>query len=144
MLTMNTDGVIYMGSYSKVLTPSIRLGYVVAPRPLIGKLEQAKQAADLHTAQITQMVVYEVVKDGFLKTHIPTIRALYAQQCQTMLDALAKYFPNSASLTRPQGGKIKWVSQPKHIDSMQLLQEAIAEKDEFVTSAPIYANFSVV
>jgi len=140
MLTMNPDGVIYMGSFSKVLTPGIRLGYVVAPRPLIGKLEQAKQAADLHTAQITQMVVYEVVKDGFLKTHIPTIRALYAQQCQTMLDALAKYFPNSASWTRPQGGMFIWVSLPKHIDSMQLLQEAIAEKVAFVPGAPFYAN----
>ncbi|MEO8170989.1 MAG: PLP-dependent aminotransferase family protein, partial [Oxalobacteraceae bacterium] len=66
MLTMNPNGVIYMGSFSKVLTPGIRLGYVVAPLPLLRRLELAKQAADLHTAQLTQMVVYEVVKDGFL------------------------------------------------------------------------------
>ena len=58
MLTMNPSGVIYMGSFSKVLTPGIRLGYVVGPTPLIRKLEQAKQAADLHTSQLTQMVVY--------------------------------------------------------------------------------------
>ncbi len=79
MLGMNPDGVIYMGSFSKVLTPGIRLGYVVAPLPLAQKLEQAKQAADLHTAQLTQMVVHEVIKDGFLEQHIPTIRNLYAR-----------------------------------------------------------------
>ena len=79
MLNMNPDGVIYMGSFSKVLTPGIRLGYVVAPLPLVRRLELAKQAADLHTAQLTQMVVHEVIKDGFLDRHIPTIRTLYAQ-----------------------------------------------------------------
>ena len=63
MVAMNPDGVIYMGSFSKVLTPGIRLGYVCAPLPLVRRLELAKQAADLHTAQITQMVVHEVIKD---------------------------------------------------------------------------------
>ena len=63
MVAMNPDGVIYMGSFSKVLTPGIRLGYVCAPLPLVRRLELAKQAADLHTAQLTQMVVHEVVKD---------------------------------------------------------------------------------
>jgi 2-aminoadipate transaminase len=77
MVAMNPDGVIYMGSFSKVLTPGIRLGYVCAPLPLVRRLELAKQAADLHTAQLTQMVVHEVVKDGFLDQHIPTIRKLY-------------------------------------------------------------------
>ena len=71
MVAMNPEGVIYMGSFSKVLTPGIRLGYVVAPLPLVRRLELAKQAADLHTSQLTQMVVYEVIKDGFLQRHIP-------------------------------------------------------------------------
>jgi 2-aminoadipate transaminase len=140
LLTMNPGGVIYMGSFSKVLTPGIRLGYVVAPLPLIGKLEQAKQATDLHTAQITQMVVHEVVKDGFLNDHIPTIRKLYAAQCQVMLDALAQYFPAGASWTRPQGGMFIWVTLPAHIDSMRLLEQAVAENVAFVPGAPFYAN----
>lgn len=140
MLTMNPGGVIYMGSFSKVLTPGIRLGYVVAPQPLVRKLEQAKQATDLHTAQLTQMVVYEAVKDGFLQEHIPTIRTLYANQCQAMLDALAEFFPQSASWTRPEGGMFIWVTLPKHIDSMQLLDEAIEHKVAFVPGAPFYAN----
>ncbi len=140
MLTMNPGGVVYMGSFSKVLTPGIRLGYVVAPQPLVRKLEQAKQATDLHTAQLTQMVVHEVVKDGFLQQHIPTIRQLYADQCQAMLAALTEFFPSSASWTRPEGGMFIWVTLPKHIDCMQLLDEAIAEHVAFVPGAPFYAN----
>ncbi|HEY4318134.1 MAG TPA: PLP-dependent aminotransferase family protein [Herbaspirillum sp.] len=140
MLTMNPGGVIYMGSFSKVLTPGIRLGYVVAPTALIQKLEQAKQAADLHTAQLTQMVVYEAVKDGFLQTHIPTIRKLYADQCQVMLDALQAYFPAGTSWTRPEGGMFIWVTLPAHIDTMQLLSEAVAAKVAFVPGAPFYAD----
>ncbi|HJV80715.1 PLP-dependent aminotransferase family protein [Noviherbaspirillum sp.] len=140
MVTMNPDGVIYMGSFSKVLTPGIRLGYVVAPVPLIRKLEQAKQAADLHTAQLTQMVVHEVVKDGFLTDHIPTIRKLYSDQCDAMLAALAEFFPSSVTWTKPEGGMFIWVTLPKHIDSMKLLDEAIAEHVAFVPGAPFYAN----
>lgn len=140
MLSMNPNGVIYMGSFSKVLTPGIRLGYVVAPLPLVRKLEQAKQAADLHTAQLTQMVVHEVVKDGFLTEHIPTIRKLYADQCQVMLDALAEFFPSSATWTKPEGGMFIWVKLPPQIDSMKLLDEAIAQNVAFVPGAPFYAN----
>ena len=140
MLNMNPDGVIYMGSFSKVLTPGIRLGYVVAPLPLVRRLELAKQAADLHTAQLTQMVVYEVIKDGFLDTHIPSIRTLYANQCQVMLDAMAETFPSGVTWTKPEGGMFIWVTLPKHIDAMKLLDAAIAAKVAFVPGAPFYAN----
>ena len=140
MLNMNPDGVIYMGSFSKVLTPGIRLGYVVAPLPLVRRLELAKQAADLHTAQLTQMVVYEVIKDGFLDTHIPSIRTLYANQCQVMLDAMAEHFPAGVEWTRPEGGMFIWVTLPKHIDAMALLDQALAAKVAFVPGAPFYAN----
>ena len=140
MLNMNPDGVIYMGSFSKVLTPGIRLGYVVAPLPLTRRLEMAKQAADLHTSTLTQMVVYEVVKDGFLDQHIPKIRTLYANQCQAMLDALDAHFPASVSWTRPEGGMLIWVTLPRHINAMQLLDQAIAAKVAFVPGASFYAN----
>jgi len=140
MLNMNPGGVIYMGSFSKVLTPGIRLGYVVAPRALIAKMEQAKQATDLHTAQLTQMVVYEAIKDGFLDSHIPTIRKLYADQCQAMLDALQAYFPAGTSWTKPEGGMFIWVTLPEHIDSADLLKEAVEQLVAFVPGAPFYAN----
>jgi 2-aminoadipate transaminase len=140
MLNMNPGGVIYMGSFSKVLTPGIRLGYVVAPLPLVRRLELAKQAADLHTAQLTQMVVHEVIKDGFLERHIPTIRTLYANQCQAMLDAMAACFPAGVHWTRPEGGMFIWVTLPKHIDAMKLLDQALAARVAFVPGAPFYAN----
>ncbi|MFZ3000431.1 MAG: PLP-dependent aminotransferase family protein [Undibacterium umbellatum] len=140
MLNMNPAGVIYMGSFSKVLTPGIRLGYVVGPTPLIRKLEQAKQAADLHTAQLTQMVVYEVIKDGFLSEHIPTIRTLYAKQCNAMLEAMSKHFPESVRWTKPEGGMFIWVTLPEHMDSKQLLDEAIQQNVAFVPGGPFYAN----
>ncbi|MRX11340.1 aminotransferase class I/II-fold pyridoxal phosphate-dependent enzyme [Pseudoduganella sp. FT25W] len=140
MVAMNPDGVIYMGSFSKVLTPGIRLGYVVAPLPLARRLELAKQAADLHTSQLTQMVVHEVIKDGFLEQHIPKIRALYGDQCQVMLDAMAQHFPAGVEWTKPEGGMFIWVTLPKHIDAMKLLDEAIAQKVAFVPGSPFYAN----
>lgn len=140
MVAMNPDGVIYMGSFSKVLTPGIRLGYVVAPLPLVRRLELAKQAADLHTSQLTQMVVHEVIKDGFLQQHIPKIRSLYGNQCQAMLDALTEFFPAGVEWTKPEGGMFIWVTLPKHIDAIKLLDEAIAQKVAFVPGAPFYAN----
>ena len=140
LLNMNPDGVAYLGSFSKVLTPGIRLGYVVAPRALIAKLEQAKQASDLHTATVTQMVVHEVIKDGFLDQHIPSIRTLYAAQCQAMLDALQQHFPDGVTWTRPEGGMFIWITLPEHIDSAALLEDAIKENIAFVPGAPFYAH----
>jgi 2-aminoadipate transaminase len=140
MVAMNPDGVIYMGSFSKVLTPGIRLGYVVAPLPLVRRLELAKQAADLHTSQLTQMVVHRVIKDGFLDRHIPQIRHLYGDQCQVMLDAMAEHFPASVKWTKPEGGMFIWVTLPQHINAMALLDEAIANLVAFVPGAPFYAN----
>ncbi|HEY5801346.1 MAG TPA: PLP-dependent aminotransferase family protein [Burkholderiaceae bacterium] len=140
MVAMNPDGVIYMGSFSKVLTPGIRLGYVCAPLPLARRLELAKQAADLHTAQLTQMVVHEVIKDGFLDQHIPTIRTLYGNQCQAMLDAMTEFFPSQVTWTKPEGGMFIWVTLPQQIDAMALLEDALKEKVAFVPGAPFYAN----
>jgi 2-aminoadipate transaminase len=86
----NPEGCIYLGSFSKVLAPGLRLGYLVAPKALYPKLLQAKQAADLHTPGFNQRLVAEVIKDGFLDRHVPTIRALYKQQRDAMLAALER------------------------------------------------------
>src|SRR5205085_4283864 len=83
------EGTIYLGSFSKVLAPGLRLGYVVAPREVFPKLLQAKQAADLHSPGFNQRIVADVMRDGFLDRHVPTIRALYKSQRDAMLAALA-------------------------------------------------------
>ncbi len=140
LLSMNPQGVVHMGSFSKVLAPGLRVGYVIAPEALHRKLVQAKQAADLHTPSFTQRIVYEAVKDGFLDIHIPEIRTLYAEQCRVMLEALAQHFPPQASWNHPEGGMFIWVKLPSTIDSMTLLDKAIAQNVAFVPGAPFFAN----
>src|SRR5690606_27483682 len=108
--------VVRLGTFSKVLAPGLRLGYIVAPRPIIAKLVQIKQATDLHTATVSQMAVYETIQDGFLERHLPKVRDLYKQQCGYMLDAMEEHFPKTASWTRPEGGMFIWVTLPEHID----------------------------
>jgi 2-aminoadipate transaminase len=139
LLSMNPDGVVYMGSFSKVLAPGLRLGYVVAPEAVLGKLVQAKQAADLHTPSFSQRIVHEVVRDGFLDQHIPTIRALYGRQCELMLDALDRHFPEQVRWNRPEGGMFIWVTLPEGIDSTALLARAIERNVAFVPGAPFFA-----
>ncbi|WP_322995949.1 PLP-dependent aminotransferase family protein [Castellaniella sp.] len=132
--------VIRLGSFSKVLAPGMRLGYVVAPKTIISKLVQIKQATDLHTATVTQMAVYETVRDGFLHRHLPLVRDLYQRQCGYMLDALQQYFPADAQWTRPEGGMFIWVTLRDGMDTTQLLQQAIAKNVAFVPGAPFYAG----
>lgn len=140
LFSMNPDGVVYLGSFSKVLAPGLRVGYLIAPQELHRKLVQAKQAADLHTPSFTQRIVYEAIKDGFLDTHIPTIRSLYGSQCEAMLAAMREHFPKSVTWNQPEGGMFIWVNLPQGVDSMTLLDKAIAQNVAFVPGAPFYAN----
>ena len=117
----------------------LRLGYVVAPEPVFGKMVQAKQAADLHTPSFSQRIVYEAVQDGFLDAHIPSIRTLYGQQCERMLAALEREFPKQVTWNRPDGGMFIWVDLPEGVDSGALLAKAIERNVAFVPGAPFYA-----
>ena len=137
--SLHPTGTLYLGSFSKLLSPGLRVGYVVAPNEIFRKLVQVKQAADLHTPSFTQRIVHEVVKDGFLDAHIPTIRTLYAAQCRAMLDALQEHFPKSVKWNAPQGGMFIWVELPEHMDAARLLEHAIAHNVAFVPGAPFYS-----
>ena len=137
----NPEGVIYMGSFSKVLAPGLRVGFIVAPKSVYGKLTQAKQAADLHSPSFNQRVVAEVMKDGFLQAHIPTIRAMYKVQRDVMLVALEREMEGlDVSWTRPVGGMFLWVRLPKGMDAQVLLGEAVERGMAFVPGAPFYAG----
>ncbi|MDE1182839.1 PLP-dependent aminotransferase family protein [Paraburkholderia sp.] len=140
LLSMAPDHIVYLGSFSKVLAPGLRIGYIIAPEDLHFKLVQAKQASDLHTPSFTQRIVHEVVKDGFLDTHIPTIREVYRKQCDAMLAALERYMPEGVTWNRPEGGMFLWLNLPAHIDTMKLLEESIAQNVAFVPGAPFFAN----
>ncbi len=134
---------VYMGSFSKVLAPGLRLGYIVAPRALRAKLVQVKQATDLHTATLSQMAVFDVIKDGFLDQHIPTIRALYRDQCAAMLDALKRHMPDGVRWNSPRGGMFLWAELPRGLDASAVLAHAVEQNVAFVPGAPFYAEAPV-
>jgi len=135
-------GAIYLGSFSKVLAPGLRLGYVIAPRALYPKLLQAKQAADLHTPGFNQRVVYEVVKDGFLREHVPTIRARYKAQRDAMRVALERHLPPGCRWQAPVGGMFYWVELPPALDATALLPRAVEAGVAYVPGAPFFVDGS--
>ena len=135
------EGSVYLGSFSKILAPGLRLGYLVAPTALYPKLLQAKQAADLHTPSFNQRVVAEVLKDGFIERHVPTIRALYKQQCEAMLAALDREMVGlGLSWNRPVGGMFLWVQLPKGLKAIPLLDKAVEKGVAFVPGSAFYAE----
>jgi 2-aminoadipate transaminase len=133
------EDAVYLGSFSKVLAPGLRLGYVVAPSVLYPKLLQAKQAADLHTPSFNQRVVHEVVRDGFLLQHVPTIRHRYRAQRDAMDSALQRWMPGGCRWERPSGGMFFWLSLPAGLDATTLLPEAVAAGVAYVPGAAFYS-----
>jgi 2-aminoadipate transaminase len=132
--------VIYMSTFSKTLSPGLRLGWVVAPVDVVKKLVQAKQGADLHTSSFDQMMAYEVVANGFLEEHVLEIRETYRRRRDAMLAALDKYFPEGATWTRPQGGLFLWVKLPEGVDCLELIDEAVKQKVAFVPGTAFYTD----
>jgi 2-aminoadipate transaminase len=132
------EGGIYLGSFSKVLAPGLRLGYVVAPRALFPKLLQAKQAADLHTPGFNQRVANEVLRSGLLDSHLPRVRARYKAQRDAMRAALDQHLPPGCRFTVPAGGMFFWVELPPALDATALLPQAVAAGMAFVPGAPFY------
>lgn len=141
LISRHPEGSVYLGSFSKILAPGLRLGYLVAPKTLYPKLLQAKQAADLHTPSFNQRVVAEVLKDGFIERHVPTIRALYKQQCEAMLAALDREMAGlGLTWNRPVGGMFLWVQLPQGLKAVPLLEKAVAKGVAFVPGFAFYAQ----
>jgi 2-aminoadipate transaminase len=134
------DQAVYLGSFSKVLAPGLRLGYVLAPADLFPKLLQAKQAADLHSPGFNQRVVHEVIKDGFLNRHVPTIRARYRAQRDAMQQSMQRHMPPGCRWTLPQGGMFFWVELPASLDATALLPKAVEAGMAYVPGAPFFAG----
>jgi len=135
------EGCIYLGSFSKILAPGLRLGYLVAPTPLYPKLLQAKQAADLHSPSFNQRIVFEVIRNGMLATHVPRIRALYKAQRDAMLAALSREMSGlDVQWTCPQGGMFIWLQLPQAVDAAALLPQAVKAGMAFVPGSAFYAD----
>ena len=136
----NPEGCIYLGSFSKVLAPGLRLGFMVAPASIFPKLLQAKQAADLHSPGFNQRLVAEVMKDGFLDRHVPTIRALYKSQRDAMLAAMQREMPEGVTWNTPAGGMFLWVRLPEGMNAITLLPQAVERNVAFVPGWAFYAD----
>ncbi|MGE0674252.1 MAG: PLP-dependent aminotransferase family protein [Methylibium sp.] len=134
------QGTIYLGSFSKILAPGLRLGYVVAPPALYPKLLQVKQAADLHTPGFNQRIVHEVVRDGLLDRHVPTVRARHTAQRDAMAAALREHLPAGTEWQPPRGGMFFWLRLPPGLDATALLPRAIAAGVAYVPGAPFHAG----
>jgi 2-aminoadipate transaminase len=131
--------VIYLSTFSKTLAPGLRLGWIVAPPDVIAKLVQLKQGADLHTSTFTQVVAYEVAKDGFLDEHVKLIRKVYGARRDAMLEALKHTFPAEVKWTHPQGGLFLWVTLPNAMDCQSLFEVALKQNVAFVPGDCFYA-----
>lgn len=132
--------VIYLGTFSKILTPGLRIGWVAAPSPVIEKVVQAKQSADLHTSTMTQFITYEMSQDGFLERHIQKLREVYRERRDVMLAAMEQYFPEEVKFTRPDGGLFLMAEFPEYVDAAELLKLAVEAKVAFIPGEDFYVG----
>jgi 2-aminoadipate transaminase len=132
--------VVLLGSFSKIVAPSFRIGWIVAPNEIFEKLIVAKQAADLHTNYIGQRTIHQFLLDNDLDAHIRKITEVYGRQRQAMIDAIQKYFPQGISFTRPEGGMFLWLTLPAGITAMSLFNKCIEKKVAFVPGNPFYTG----
>jgi 2-aminoadipate transaminase len=132
---LSLDGgiyVMYLGTFSKILSPGIRLGWVVAPPPVLEKINLGKQAADLCTSTLSQLMVQAYFAEGHWRDYVESLTEIYRARRDTMLDALADQFPPQADWTRPSGGLFIWATLPDFIDTTDLLARALRENVAFV------------
>ncbi len=135
-----TEKNLYLGSFSKIVTPGMRLGYIIANKEIIRMIETAKQAADLHSNIFGQYLISDYLYNNDLDKHIEKIKKLYKSQAQAMVGAMEEYFPKNVKFTRPKGGMFTWVTLEEGKDVMKLFDKAIAKNVAFVPGHPFYVN----
>jgi 2-aminoadipate transaminase len=134
------DYVIYLGTFSKILSPGIRIGWAVAPPPVLEKIGLGKQATDLCTSTLTQYFVREFFAEGRWFEYVENLIEIYRQRRDAMLEALERYFPPEAEWTNPEGGLFVWATLPSYIDTSDLLAKALRENVAFVPGQAAYVD----
>lgn len=131
---------IYCGSFSKTLSPGLRVGWICAAKDVVGRLVLMKQAADLHSSTINQMAIYHVAEAMF-ETHVASVREVYRARRDAMLDALAAHMPKGVQWTKPEGGMFVWVTLPDHMNGADVLAQSLkSERVAFVPGSAFYAD----
>jgi 2-aminoadipate transaminase len=131
---------VLLGSFSKIVAPGLRLGWVYAPAEIMTKLVTVKQGADLHSNYLTQRIVCQYLQDNDLEEHIAMIRATYKKQRDLMVEMMERYFPAEVKFTRPEGGMFLWVTLPEGISALELFEEALREKVAFVPGVAFFTD----
>jgi 2-aminoadipate transaminase len=126
------DYALYAGTFSKILSPGIRIGWLCAPPPIMEKVALGKQAADLCTSTLSQYFVGEFFGEGRWQAYVGDVSRIYRRRRDAMLEALERFFPDEASWSRPAGGLFIWVTLPDYIDTTDLLAKALGENVAFV------------
>jgi 2-aminoadipate transaminase len=134
--------VLYVGSFSKILAPGLRLGWIIGPSDVVNQLNRAKQAADLHTSSFAQAIALDFLQSGFLDDHIDRLRLAYRERRDAMLEAMSASFPTSVTWRAPAGGFFVWVTLPQRLDATTVLVEAIARNVAFVPGAAFCVGHS--
>jgi 2-aminoadipate transaminase len=135
-----TGNVIYLSTFSKLLSPGLRLAWVIAPPEVIRRFVMAKQGADLHTSTFNQYVAYEVAKGGFLDEHVKVIRITYKERRDTMMEMMSEMFPSEVHWTKPAGGMFLWGILPEDMDAAEVFKLAVEKKVAFVPGGSFHAN----
>lgn len=134
------ENTILLGSFSKIVAPAFRLGWVVMSKDKMDKAIVAKQASDLHSNYFAQRVIYQYLIENDIDQHISRIKEVYGRQREVMVNSIKKYFPSEISFTEPEGGMFLWITLPKELSSLELFDMAIKEKVAFVPGSPFYVN----
>src|SRR3954447_24800095 len=132
--------VIYLGTFSKILSPGLRLGWAVAPAPVHQKMNLGKQESDLCSSSLSQMFVTQYFAEGRWEQYLRSLRELYRRRRDTMLDALAEHFPAQARWTHPEGGLFIWATLPDFLDTTDLLARALQRNVAFVPGRAAYLD----
>ncbi len=140
LFSFRPDHTILLGSFSKIIAPGLRLGWMIANEGIIKKATVMKQASDLHSGNLTQFILYQFLCDHNLDDHIGNIRDTYRKQCGVMIDGLREFFPKTIKFSRPEGGMFTWVTLADGITSRTLLDRAIKNNIVFVPGDTFYAG----
>jgi 2-aminoadipate transaminase len=140
LYSLDARYVVYCGTFSKILSPGLRLGWAAAPHAILEKLNLGKQAADLCSAPLSQFFVAEFFAQRDWRAYLRTLTELYRRRRDVMLSALAEHLPREASWTRPQGGLFIWARLPAYIDTTDLLARALRQHVAFVPGRAAYLD----
>ena len=133
------DASVLLGTFSKIVSPGMRLGWIAACPEIMEKLVVAKQAADLHSSELTQRIVHRFLCDCDVNAHIQGIREVYRRQRDLMVGAVKSLFPPEVKCTEPEGGMFLWVTLPKGMSALAFFEKALEQKVTFVPGAAFFA-----